>query len=551
MKGTLSFDRRKTEILLCILFFLSSFAIAFSYCERKQGMNEDETVTFGLANSHNATWIYNVKDGFNGSDMTDNILYKDEIRSYLTADEGQLFDLRSAYTNQINDVHPPLYYMIINIASSLNPGVFSKWNGLIPNLIIWSLQLLLIYLLGRKTYDDRIISGLAMLLFGLSTGSLSNLLFIRMYILLGLMAILLCYVIVCMMKKESLFSYLAVTLAIFLGFFTHYNYAFFAFLTCLVFGVYLLFTDYKKAIKFGISAFLGVGLFLLSFPYIFQQMSVGAVGGSVSASSSMKKLFDVVSWVSSVNKGLQSIIKDMLPAMIIMAICAVLIVVFRFIYGSQKENENKNIKKEDWINVLLIGLGTLLTICMVSILNPLVTGRYFYFLLPVISYIIGYIMYLATAYIKRFSFMERKVSEYTLYVMLFIAVFGLSYGKLRERDPKYIFEEYGAYRTIAREYGNRPTVYLSSDEYKGVHDETLQFWFDTDDVFITCKDLLHSSKLERYLQDHAHNEELVLYIDTSFADVREQLAYFEKEMGYQDKEELFYVPRTFVVLLSR
>ena len=543
-------QKERKKVLVCILFFVLSLAFGVYYCSQKQGMYEDEVVTYGLSNSHYATWIYDIRDDFKGSDMTDNVLTVEEIRDYLTVQKDERFDLGSAYANQINDVHPPLYYMILNIASSFNIDGFSKWNGLIPNLLIWSLQLIVLYRLGVRTYGDKIISALSMLSFALCSGGLSNLLFIRMYILIGLFALLLTDELLSLKRKESLSVYLLISLTIFLGFFTHYNFAFFAFLICLVFGLYFLFTDFRKALRFALTSFAGVALFLISFPHIFRQMRVGAVGGTVSASSSLSRFFDLGKWLSSIERGWNSIFKDD-AVVCVFCVVSVLSVLVYPIFAKAFKKDGKMIKKEILTDGFMVLTACAATVCTISILNPIITGRYFYFLLPVFSYFAGCMSYIVLGLVKKsFSSDLNELIVDAFYAALFILIFYFSYSRLQVRIPKYLYPDYAQFVSIVKEHKASPVIYFSSDEYRGIHDETLQFWIEGNDVFITAEDVLNSKKMKDYL-DRFDGDELVLYIDRNFEDPEAMASVFAEKTDYTYKESLFSAPRTFVVLLHK
>ena len=160
---------------LCLALLLVS-GVCFLFAGRKSGMFIDEVYSYGLSNGHYTPFIKNLAD--------DQILTRQELLSYLTVDPGEGFDLASVYDNQVRDVHPPLYYWLFNAASSLTPGVFSKWTGLILDYLIYMAALLLLYRLCMRLFGSRFLSAAAVGLYGLSVIGLSTMLMIRMYVLL-------------------------------------------------------------------------------------------------------------------------------------------------------------------------------------------------------------------------------------------------------------------------------------------------------------------------------------------------------------------------------
>lgn len=67
-------------------------------------------------------------------------LSPDFWNSALTVQQEYAFNYKSVFYNQAQDVHPPLYYVIIHTISSFFPGTYSKWFAIIPNMMFlhWS-----------------------------------------------------------------------------------------------------------------------------------------------------------------------------------------------------------------------------------------------------------------------------------------------------------------------------------------------------------------------------------------------------------------------------
>ena len=70
----------------------------------------------------------------------------DAIQSFL-GDNDRVAAGSVSYT-QTRDVHPPLYYWLLNFVSSLVPGHFSMWIGLALNYVLYMLTLVLLYKLA-------------------------------------------------------------------------------------------------------------------------------------------------------------------------------------------------------------------------------------------------------------------------------------------------------------------------------------------------------------------------------------------------------------------
>ncbi len=115
-------------------------------------------------------------------------------QDYLAVQEKDRGNWGPVYENQKNDVHPPLYYVLLRGVLELAPGEFSKWPGIILNIVIMAGNTIFLYLILCKLlikeenakYKALVLAGLA----GLTVAGVSTAIYIRMYALLTLMVLL-------------------------------------------------------------------------------------------------------------------------------------------------------------------------------------------------------------------------------------------------------------------------------------------------------------------------------------------------------------------------
>ncbi len=154
----------------------------------------DEIYSYGLAN-YDRVQLYEDKDFYgvwHGAEY-----YND----YLEVNEDERGDLAPVYENQKNDVHPPLFYLLLRIGMELKPGQFSKWTGIVLNMLIAVANTVLIYViitkilgLKRGEWSSRKAKALlltAVVALGLATVSI--VIYIRMYELLTMWILLTTY----------------------------------------------------------------------------------------------------------------------------------------------------------------------------------------------------------------------------------------------------------------------------------------------------------------------------------------------------------------------
>lgn len=268
MKNTKIKKSRQWYILIMAILLLLQMAVLLYYGGRKAGFHEDELYTYYSSNKTAGLFV-------NDRQWT----LRDEIRNDFVVLKGEQFRYDVVWQMQSWDVHPPLYYFVFHTVCSLFPGVFSKWLGIVVNLLAYAgSYLLLAYssytavwcggMAQRREEDERrqekaqILSFLTCLFWGFSGAVISGVMFIRMYQLLTFF-VLLCLALHlrAVFKQDfrirSFLLPLAVT--VFLGFLTQYYYIIFHFFLGAGFCVYLL---RRKKIRelFSYAAACAIGL---------------------------------------------------------------------------------------------------------------------------------------------------------------------------------------------------------------------------------------------------------------------------------------------------
>ncbi len=283
----------KTEhgrFLLLALSLLLVLGVCLHFCLWKSGMFIDEIYTYGLSNSHYQPFIGHGE----GEWMKEQLLTREDFFDYLAVTGEDRFDFASVYSNQELDVHPPLHYWIINFCSSLAENQFSKWIGLIPDLMIYLGTLVLLFVLVRELFSDDAAAALCVLLYGLSRVGLSTMLMIRMYVLMAFFTVLLALLSVRELRKPSLKNEIAIGLCICLGLMTQYYFVFYAFFLCAFTVLHRLWRkEWKIALRFSLCAFLGVGLMLLCFPAAVRHLTADKL---VSGGNALNNLENLAAW---------------------------------------------------------------------------------------------------------------------------------------------------------------------------------------------------------------------------------------------------------------
>ena len=109
----------------------------------KNYFHMDEMYSYGLAN-YDQVQIYEKDDFYN--EWHNAAYYKD----YIVVNEDEKGDFSAVYNNQRDDVHPPLYYLLLRIGMELTPGEFSKWTGIVINIVAFAVNTTFLFLVVDK-----------------------------------------------------------------------------------------------------------------------------------------------------------------------------------------------------------------------------------------------------------------------------------------------------------------------------------------------------------------------------------------------------------------
>ena len=89
----------------------------------------DEAYSYGLMN-------YNKLSIVDNEDFLNKWHTKEYYLDYLEINKNEIFNLKPIWENQKNDVHPPLYYLLLRFCMRFTNGHVSVWPGIILNIII-------------------------------------------------------------------------------------------------------------------------------------------------------------------------------------------------------------------------------------------------------------------------------------------------------------------------------------------------------------------------------------------------------------------------------
>ena len=420
--------KEKTIIVIILIIQAIIFVIAGI---NKSYIHMDEAYSLGLTN-------YNKVEIQQNEDFYNTWHNKEYYEDYLSVNDNEKNNFLPVYENQKNDVHPPLYYLFLRIAMQFNIGSFSKWPGIILNIIIYLFITIFMYLILRKLFakseNSQIKSAFLALISSLTLASINNAIYIRMYALSSLNILITTYLHLKLAEKKGNNYKLLVAIGIsaLVGSLTHYYYLFYLAMLFIMFVIkYLKEKEYKELAKYIITMIIAGILSLIIFPYSIKHMFFGYRGkGAINSLLNISEFFiKICQYILIIN---------------VYAFNNILFILVVFILGIiiyKKIKKIKLIEKNKYIKYILY--PTIFYFLLVAMSAPWIELRY---MMPICSIIFILIMYLLIMLLKNI------VKEKTLniiviliallmFIMPFISnqIIDISVGK------KFKYEQENAY----------------------------------------------------------------------------------------------------------
>lgn len=263
--------RLAAGLLFALLLGLGLLQAACRY-----DLRGDELFSYALANNEKPFKF--LGDPWSQDTYHNGWLYGSDMRAYLQADTGTGFHYAMVYKHQREDVHPPLYYILLHTVSSLFTGSFSPWLALSVNLAAYAGCLWLLWALAQRLVPKARggeWAALALpLIWAVLPCTAQNLVFMRMYMLLSFWVLLFAYLVCGILVRGSLGpkTALALGLTVFLGSQTHYYFYVYGGLLALLAGLWMLFERWplKALALYAGSGCAGVLLSVAAYPHIFR-----------------------------------------------------------------------------------------------------------------------------------------------------------------------------------------------------------------------------------------------------------------------------------------
>ena len=264
-------EKRNEKIIITIILIIQTI-IFIIMGANKSYIHMDEAYSLGLS-SYDKVEIQNNEDFYNT--WHNGEYYED----YLCVNDDETGKFSQVYENQKNDVHPPLYYLLLRIAMGFHKNSYSQWPGVIINIIIYMFVTIFMYVIiqkllkGKPKYKEK--SAFIAFLSSIILSSITNVVYIRMYALSTLNIVITTYLHMKLLEKDKIDYKLLffIGLSALAGSLTHYYYLFYLVMMFIMFVIkYIKEKRYKELIAYFVTMCIAGVLSLIIFPYSIQHM---------------------------------------------------------------------------------------------------------------------------------------------------------------------------------------------------------------------------------------------------------------------------------------
>lgn len=339
-------------------------------------------ILFGLA-SYNKTEIQNNNDFYNEWHK------KEYYEDYLTLNENETSTFLPVYQNQKNDSHPPLYYLILRIAMGFNVDKYSKWTGIVINIIIYMFITIFMYLIiskllkNEEKYKEK--SAILAFISSIMLSAITNVIFIRMYALSTLNIVITAYLHLKLLDCENKNNRILVAIGILalLGSLTHYYYLFYLLAIFMMFTIkYVKEKKFKQLGKYILTFVIAGILSLIIFPYSINHIFFSYRGQGVlnNFTNMYQYLINITLYLIIANIYIfNNFLLILLLGISIICICKLI--------------KHKKIVKTKNKYIRYIVIPTLFYFIIVAICSPFIEIRYILPISPMIFTLVIYLIY--------------------------------------------------------------------------------------------------------------------------------------------------------------
>lgn len=492
--------------ILSIIVISIICGIIFFFQTQKIGLHEDEGYT--LCSSVNPTnGLMAAYDDWDSSPLWRT---KEYVKDFMSLSPNNILNFKALYMNQAYDNHPPVFYTLVHFSSLLFGGQFSLYSAFIVNLIAFILSCIVIKKI-LELLDKKHLTIPALIFYGLSMGTISMVLFQRMYMLLTFFILLYFYLSLKLYKNnfkldKKLNIQMGVTTV--LGFLTQYFFAIYAFF---IFAIMLIEMfrqreDKKTFSKYIIShvvyAVVGIVLFVPCLKHlVFSDRGLSNLGNSGYLEHVLTYLKHL-SYAFTINNN----------TFLVLAILA-LFALFTFIF----------IKKTKHQFIAFISIVPSVFYFLIAV--KMTSFQELRYIMPVIPFVVLTLFFILD------EFIQIKYKELALTILAILLILpGFICSK-----PKFLYKNYKDALNIANENNNKSFVYVYDNFFNHMQSIPEMLIYEKTLIINYNKDELKCA----YNDENLNNEGSFILSIKSYMDNNKILEELKNNSDFKNIKELY------------
>lgn len=485
---------KKENIALIIILAIQLLVYIFLGVQ-KSYIHMDEAYSIGLTN-------YDKVEITDNEDFYGNWHNSAYYEDYLSISQEEVKNVKPVYENQKNDVHPPFYYLLLRIAYSFHLNGFSKWPGIILNIIIFICSNILIYKILTKIIKNKKIALLMCLVSGLVISSLESVTYIRMYALNSFILLAIAYLHILNYKKEELDikNLILIGTATLIASLTHYYNIIYIGIIYLIYAIiYLKNKQYKNLRKYTLTMVIAAICSLAIFPYSIKHIFMGYRGQGVleTFKEPSKMISNLANYITILNE------KVFNGTLWLIAIFLVGVCIFKLVKNKQITIKVQNEK------LLLIIIPAIIYFLFVAVSSPYTEIRY---IIPVCNFIFIFVIYELYEVINKILKEERNSDILISIILILILVMPL---KTNAKIDNLYLQRKEIVSQVTEKYEKIPTIYLFNSNQNRFLDDIYMFTKINESYILEVKDA-STEKVQEILQNKDISNGIVVWVNEGF-----------------------------------
>ena len=489
----------KSKVIYSWIVCIIPMLLAVYCCIIKSGGFVDEYFSLSFSNSSRGGYLI---DSFDGN-LIHRVISRDELISYVAVEPEEAFAYDYIIQNCSSDMTPPLYYFILHTICSFFPGVLSKWFGLSINLIAFFVTLLFLYRIAILLYRSHWVATLVLFCYGFSAGALNCVTYVRMYEMVTMWSVMLLYFILKAVRCESKKNSVASGIVIYFGFLTQYNFGILAFFLCAVACGVLL---YKKKIKdmiiLGVCSLSGVILFLVTWPYLFDQTAIVFSWTEEAGRGDAGLLLSVYYW-------LKMLFVQLRTEVIVLAVLLIAIICLKLALGSGRDAGTVQLQARSIIaEYVVLSAAFVLSTPVIAHYSPYFSARYCFNVMPLFALMLGLPLLVFRGLFDEIKTKrEIRVSAKTVGLVI---IFGIVLMLPKFDEMKYLYVANPEKLQLTDSVSSYPCFFITTNYEKAIIN-SIDHLIKYEDIYVV--DELTGEEYDTYVNSHSNREAIVVYVD--------------------------------------